>query len=421
MTAIPLATGDYRRTVSGEPPMILQNRYYEADPSLSTSQVALIARPGLKQFKQVGNGAIRAIYSCPGSFNDAVFVISGDSLYRIDSDTNATFIGAGFFGADDKLFVSMTGTGNIGDTVPAFLFLADGRNLWLYVENGFAKGVLTGTPANNDVVRVNNVYYKFTSGSVDAGTHDGTSGNPYLVALGAGPVYAFDNLRFAINASGGVPGTDYSTNTVANGLIKAIASDSSNITVQATGIGATGNGLPLTETGAGLAWNNATTTGGGSPSLSIVETPDDVAMISVCTSASYVVCVPAQGQNINGQFYYIKPGETTIDPLDFATAESAPDPIYQAIAVGDQFWLPGQSTTEVWYFTTNPEAPVQRLQGVSFNRGTWEGTAVQINNNLIIVDSNGGVFKTVGGIDRISDPSIEERIRYAMADQAAFF
>jgi hypothetical protein len=150
-----------------------------------------------------------------------------------------------------------------------------------------------------------------------------------------------------------------------------------------------------------------------------VETPDNVGVIGLAYIASYVVVVPAQGQNINGRFYWIAPGETTIDPLDFATAERAPDPISGVVVFGDQFWLPGSNTTEPWYFTGNIDQPVLRMQGVVFDRGAWEGTAVQVKDSMIIVDNEGAVFQIQGGAKRISRPDVEERIREAIQYQAA--
>jgi hypothetical protein len=55
------------------------------------------------------------------------------------------------------------------------------------------------------------------------------------------------------------------------------------------------------------------------------------------------------------------------------------------------------------------------LQGVTFDRGTWEGTAVQVKESMIVVDADGGVFQIAGGLKRISRPDIEERIRVAIA------
>src|SRR3546814_17653635 len=74
-------------------------------------------------------------------------------------------------------------TAQIG-TTPEYCFIADGRNLLVYIANGYARNTLTGTPANNDTVTIDTVYYKFTNDSVDAGTPAGTLANPWLVALG---------------------------------------------------------------------------------------------------------------------------------------------------------------------------------------------------------------------------------------------
>ena len=135
--------------------------------------------------------------------------------------------------------------------------------------------------------------------------------------------------------------------------------------------------------------------------------------------SSYVIVLPVQSDGYQGRFYWIQPGETTVDPLDFATAERSPDGVYGIQVFGDQFWLPGASTTEVWYFTGNDDSPVLRLQGVTFDRGTWEGTALQVKESMIIVDNDGGVFQIAGGLKRISRPDIEERVREALQYQAS--
>lgn len=411
MVAVPLGRSDWRRNVAREPELRFVNRYYELNPADQASQAALIARPGLRRFLYVGNGPIRGVYSQPGSFDNALFVVSDDAWWRVDRDGTKTLLQSGLNPGQGA--VSMAGTGNIGDT-PEYMFLADGRNLWLYVENGYAIGTISGSPANNDVIRINATYYKFTTGSVNAGTPAGTLANPWLVALGASDALSWANFAAAIGASG-TAGTDYSTALTVNTDVVVIAASSTLVSVRSILIGALGNGIVTTETGASIAWTAGTLTGGGSPSVTMVETPDDVGVISLGYIASYVVVIPAQGEGVNGRFYWINPGETTIDPLDFATAERAPDPIYQVVVFGDQFWLPGSNTTEVWYFTGNIDAPVLRLQGVAFNRGTWAGTAIQVKESMIIVDNDGGVFQIAGGIDRISNPSVEERIREAIA------
>ena len=413
MVDIPLARSDYSRQVAKEARILARNRFFEQNPILTDTQAALIARPGLRRWLAVGDGPIRNVYSQPGSFNDTLFVASGSELYRVDTDSTVTLIG-GIPGTSSISAVQMAATSNIGDT-PQFLFVAAGSSLMCYVENGYARGTITGTPANTDVVRLGSMYYQFTNGSVDTGSPAGTVTNPWLVALGIGPVDAWTNLGLAIIAQG-TPGTDYSTVTLPNDEAQMTSYTATDVSVRANAVGVLGNGVVTTETGAGIAWSQgATLTGGGTADWFQVQTPDDVGIISVGYISSYVVCVPSQGQEINGRFFWINPGETSIDPLDFATAERAPDPISRVIVFGDQFWLPGSNTTEAWYFTGDLDAPVLRVQGVVFDRGAWEGTGLQIKESMVIVDNEGAVFQISGGVKRISRPDIEERIRKAIA------
>src|SRR6185369_11380466 len=366
MADVPLARSDYFREVAKEARIRTRNRYYEANPALTAQQVALLARMGLNRWRYVGDGPIRAVYSQPGSFRDCLFVVSGDQLWRVDVDDTQTLIGT-VESASPKTYVSMAATSNIGDT-PAFLFVAAGSALMCYIENGYARGSITGIPANGNVVRVGDMYYQFTNASVDAGTPLGTVGNPWLVALGGTTSTAWENFKGALGAAG-VAGVDYSSALTLNDKVIVTLKSTDTVQVRATATGLFGNAVVTTETGGAIAWGAGTLTGGGTPAWFQVETPDDVGIVSLGYIASYVVLVPAQGQGINGRFFWINPGETTVDPLDFATAERAPDPVLQVIVFGDQFWLPGTDTTEVWYFTGNVDSPVARMQGVVFDRG----------------------------------------------------
>lgn len=412
---IPLSRSDYFRQVAKEARIFTRNRYFEQNPVLTDTQSALISRPAMQRWLEVGSGPIRGVYSQPGSFDDHLFVASGNEIWRVEPDMTSTLIGT-LPSPSTRTPVEMVATGNIGDT-PTYLFVTGGSTLMCYAEDGFASGTLTGTPANSDVVQIGDTYYQFTNASVDAGTPAGTLANPWLVNLGVSAGAAFDNLLKAINGTG-VPGTDYSTALIESMQVQAVDSTGADITVRALVGGAIGNSIATTETGGALAWGAATLAGGGTPTWFPVRTPDDVGIISLGYIASYVVAVPAQGEGINGRFFWIEPGESTIDALNFATAERAPDPVYNVRVFGDQFWLPGASTTEVWYFTGDFDAPVARLQGVTFDRGTWPGTAIQIKESMIIVDSDGGVFQIAGGLRRISRPDIEERIRKAIQLQA---
>lgn len=417
MVDIPLSRSDYFRGVAKEARVRTRNRYFEENPILTGRNSALIARMGMRRYLSIGPGPIRCVYSQSGSFDDALFVVSGNQVWRLDTDDTTTFIGI-LPSPSLKGFPSMAATSNIG-TTPAFLFVAAGADLMCYIENGFSTGSITGSPANNDVVQADVMYYKFTSGSVDAGTPLGTLANPWLVLLGVNDAGSWQNLADAFRHFG-VPGVHYSTALTINTAITVEATLATGINIRANAVGAAGNTVVTTETGAAIAWGAGTLAGGGTPSWFSVETPGNVGIISLGYIASYVVAVPAQGQDINGRFFWINPGETTIDALDFATAERAPDAVSGVVVFDDQFWLPGSGTTEIWYFTGNIDAPVLRVKGVVFDRGAWPGTAIQVKDSMIIVDNEGAVFQIIkGAAKRISRPDVEERIREAIAYQAA--
>lgn len=416
MANIPIVAGDYFRGVAKEARILVKNRYFEQNPVLTEENATMLARPGMRKWTTVGDSlgnGIRGIYSQPGTFNDDVFVAVGEQLWRLDIYENKTLIGQLPTGLRGP--VTMAATANIGD-VPEFLFVASGGTFFVYVEDGFARNTLAGTTFNNgDQVRIGSTYYQMTSGSVDTGTPAGTSGSPWLVKLSGG----LDSLFAAINASG-LAGDDYSTVLTQNPDVKAMNNTATKLFIRASRAGPVGNNIVTTTTSANFAWEEGgLMVDGGDPSWYPIAMPDDAGVISCAVISSHVVVVPAQGEGINGRFYWIEPGELEVDPLNFATAERSPDPISGVVVFGDQFWLPGLSTVEPWYFTGNPDAPVQRMQGVVFDRGAWPGTAIQVKDGMFIVSEEGAVYQVQGGTKRVSTPDIEERIRKAIQRQRA--
>lgn len=424
MANIQVARSSYKRAVAREPLLPLKNRFFENNPALNASEdiPSLISRPVLKKFAEVGSGHIRKVFSETGTFDNDLFVVSGTQLYRVDRVTGTgTLIGT--LGTNILGDVSMAATGSIGDgpdAVPEFLFIADGGVLWLYTENGSARGQLQASAAiaNGDTVEIGGVYYQWTNASVDAGTPAGTLANPWLVDLGASNSDAITALFRAINGDG-LAGTDYSTVLVAHSTVVGYSYAPNDLFVAARTFGTGGNTITTTETGANIAWGAATLQNGGTEFLRQVAMPEDVGAISVAHINSYVIVVPAQGEQINGRFYWIDPGETVVDPLDFATAERSPDAVNQVIVFSDRFWLLGQTTTEPWLTTGDPAAPMQRFSGILYDRGTWEGTGVKVKDSLVLVDEDGAVFQIGGGLKRLSRPDIEERIRKAITASAS--
>lgn len=415
---LPYATTDYKRQVAKTPAIPFKNRLVEANPVLSDRPVASISRPAMKKLAEVGSGPIRALFSSASLFEDDLFIISGSDLFTLAPDLTETFIST--ISTAPIGDVSWAPVANIGDT-PARLFFTEGGVLWMYSRNSEAVGRLefSGLAVNLDVIRIDNVYYRFTNASVDAGSPAGTAGNPWLVNVaGAAPVEQIERLFKAINDSG-IDGTDYSTALVEHPTVRATAYTATELVVNAKTFGIFGNSIVTTETSANAAWTSATLTGGGTTGLRQVDTPDGIGAVSVASINSYVVVIPVQSEDLFtvGQFFWINPGDTFIDPINFATAERAPDEINQVGVFGNLFWLFGASTTEPWLTTGDPFAPVERYTSVLFDRGATEGTAVQVKDSLIVVDENGAVFQIQGGQQRISRPDIEERIRRAIQVQ----
>lgn len=416
MVTIPLGTSDWRRNITEAPYIKLRNRYFESNPANQVEQQALLARPALQRWLTVGAGPNRGLFSQPGAFNDALFVMSGAMLYKVLQDETVELIGNSFFaGGDETTRASMTAVAALGST-PEKLFIADGEKLRVYQPETFARGELlaSGAIANNDQVRIGSSYYVFVNGSVDSGSPNGTSGNPWKVAHTANNRTNLENLLNAINATG-TPGTTYTTSLTANASAVATGSTIDTLFVRASVVGPVGNSVATTETGANMAWGAATLTGGLDDGLTIVDVPAGLAAVSVASIAGYAIVVPKQTEGFIGRFYWIEPGDTTILPNNFATAERAADPLVSVRTIGDQFALFGTSNVEFWYPTGDFIAPFARSQGRLFERGVWENTDVQIKDTLVVMDTDGVVYRIDGGgPQRISDHSVEERTRAAI-------
>ena len=139
-----------------------------------------------------------------------------------------------------------------------------------------------------------------------------------------------------------------------------------------------------------------------------VVMPDDVPVSSVEYLNGYFILTQADSD----RYYWIAPGETDPDALSFASAEYAPDNIVCVKRLGDELWLFGDETTEVWVPTGDNDAPFQRVPGRLYDKGAASADAVVPGDNtLIFAGSDGIVYRCDNQPVRISDNGIEERIR----------
>lgn len=157
--------------------------------------------------------------------------------------------------------------------------------------------------------------------------------------------------------------------------------------------------------------------------LGTVATPDGVQITSLRAIAGFVLLQVAD----SGRFYWIQPGETTIDALDFATAERSPDNGVCIRLIGDLVGLWQTDGVEVWFLTGDADAPFQRQSGIVWEIGAASREATcNYDNGVVAVGAHSqeglGVYRFGQGPPaKISEFAIDEALRGASALSAFVF
>lgn len=85
-----------------------------------------------------------------------------------------------------------------------------------------------------------------------------------------------------------------------------------------------------------------------------------------------------------GQFYVTGVNAlNTVDPLDFATAESAPDPIIRCFVDHNELWLFGTDTTEIWQLSGGTDFPFTPFVNSQMERGCAAAFSVAKEDNTV--------------------------------------
>ena len=131
---------------------------------------------------------------------------------------------------------------------------------------------------------------------------------------------------------------------------------------------------------------------------------------------------------LDGYFVFIEPNSqrvwvtalldpTSVDPLDFASAEGDPDGLVSSIVDHSEVWLFGTNSIEVWYNSGNADFPLQRIQG-AFNEIGCAATfsVAKLDNGLFWLgaDARGkGIVYRANGYtgQRISTHAVEWQIQ----------
>lgn len=417
VTTVPLGQGAYERQYAGAPEIKLQNRWVEASPVNLREHAMLLARPGTTALATFAASAgyglkpMRGNYYQGGLFNDALFVVSGEALWRYGTDGTKIQISGVVNGTGHPEVTWQKGIGY------ERLWIADGTLVQYYGGTTSASGTLTlsGTiTAGVDQFEVGGVYYAW--GTTFAPTDDGSAAHPFIV----NPLSdALGQLVKAVMGSG-TPGTDYSgAITGPNTLVSAVENGGppgTSVTFTALAAGTGGNAITTTVTGgAALSFAHATLQNGGVDALVGVATPDGVGIRSLAEVSGYVLASVANSQKV----FFVEPGAVVIDPLNFFEKESSPDNVLHMRTVGDQVLVMGESSAENWYATGDANAPFAPIEGRVYQRGVVDGTPCIVGDSVMLIGDDGVAYE-VGyrfgtaadwGVHRISNHGVEERIR----------
>lgn len=119
---------------------------------------------------------------------------------------------------------------------------------------------------------------------------------------------------------------------------------------------------------------------------------------------------------------------TTIDPLDFASAEGSPDDLVALIVDHREVWLFGTNSVEVWYNAGGADFPLSRIQGAANEIGCDAPYSVaKLDNSVFWLGADarghGIVYKAQGytGV-RVSTHAVEYAIQSysTIADAIAY-
>jgi hypothetical protein len=142
---------------------------------------------------------------------------------------------------------------------------------------------------------------------------------------------------------------------------------------------------------------------------------EDSTNYSAYTSGGTSKRIIAQG---NGQWFVSALYDSAnIDALQFASAESKPDPLLRVLVVNREVWLFGSESLEPWQDTgaSSQTFPFERVTGAVMDRGTaaalsctsLTGTAFWLGDDLIVYAAAGYTPS------RISNYAVEEFLRKA--------
>jgi len=315
--------------------------------------------PGLKSFATAGTGTIRAMRL----FGDYIYALSGGSLYRIDSTGTATLC--------------------TGSTISPYgnAMMTDNGIQLTVLSNGLSY-VVVGT----------------TVSQITAAAYP---------AAGVSSIDTIDGYTVFTTADGGA--TVYGTAVVITGITQA---NPAVVTAAAHNF-ANGDQVYI-QTVAGMTQVN----GRYFTASAVTTNTFELAGIDSTSYTGYSaggtasqILSHASGQWLISALY----DSATIDPLDFASAESSPDPLVRALVDHREVWLFGTRSIEPWINTGASPFPFERVSGSVLERGCIAALSpAKLDNTVYWLGDDKIVYNAIGyQPQRISNFAIEEALRKA--------
>jgi hypothetical protein len=153
--------------------------------------------------------------------------------------------------------------------------------------------------------------------------------------------------------------------------------------------------------------------------LQAIAFPDGADVRSVHWMARWFVFI----RKGSGRIYFSALDDArTIDGLNFFTAESEPDELFDIAKTGDVFALLGSNSIENWVLTGDPDLPWQKVAQRTFGYGVQDtGCVAEIEGTFYFIRSDGMVCMMQDAPVRISDASLDEKIRQSLTGSVYWF
>jgi len=126
---------------------------------------------------------------------------------------------------------------------------------------------------------------------------------------------------------------------------------------------------------------------------------------------------------LNGQAFAITAlaNASSINALDFASAESAPDDVVKVIADHSELWFFGTRSVEIWGNTGNADFPFQRLSGGIIERGcAFAASVTKDDNSVFWVGDDRLAYRANGQTPQIISPPWVSEILATATDARGF-